>query len=173
MNLQESINLPPNDQNYLQRMIYFEFKNRLPELLLMRVDKMSMAASVEARVPFLDHRLVEFSFRIPQDLKLKQGITKYILKKAAEGIIPNDVIWRKKKGFAAPIREWFRNGALSQYAYERIFESNLASQGIFNTKFIKMMFDSHASGRDNFERQLWSLLVICMWNDAFVAKRKF
>ena len=74
--------------DHLRRMIYYDMKNRLAELLLMRVDKMAMAVSIEARVPFLDHRIVELAFRIPTSLKIKNGIGKYILKKAAEGIIP-------------------------------------------------------------------------------------
>jgi asparagine synthase (glutamine-hydrolysing) len=157
--------------DYLSKMIYFEFKNRLPELLLMRVDKMSMAASIEARVPFLDHRLVEFSARIPQSLKLKAGVTKYILKKSAEGIIPNEVIYRKKQGFAAPIREWFRSGRLKHFAYERIFESELTKLGIFQTGFIDMMFKEHIGGKNNYERQLWSILIVCMWYDTFISQK--
>ena len=79
---------------------------RLPELLLMRADKMSMATSVEARVPFLDHKLVEFALNIPDHIKYKNNETKYILKKACEGIIPKKIIYRKKVGFAAPIVRW-------------------------------------------------------------------
>lgn len=89
--------------DFIKQMTYLELKNRLPELLLMRADKMSMATSVEARVPFLDHKLVEFALNIPGRLKFKNNITKYILKKACEGIIPNEIIYRKKVGFAAPI----------------------------------------------------------------------
>jgi asparagine synthase (glutamine-hydrolysing) len=152
---------------FLTQMIYAEFKNRLPELLLMRVDKMSMATSIEARVPFLDHRLVEFSFRIPQSLKIKHNTTKYILKKAAEGIIPNEIIYRKKQGFAAPIREWFRHGKLSRYAHDRIYESELMRLGFFQRTFIDSLFTRHASGKENFERELWCLLLLCMWHDRF------
>jgi asparagine synthase (glutamine-hydrolysing) len=98
------------DGDFLDSMIYLELKHRLPELLLARVDKMTMATSVEARVPFLDPTLVEFSFHIPSAWKYKKGITKYILKKAAEGILPHDVIYRKKVGFAAPTTRWFKQG---------------------------------------------------------------
>jgi asparagine synthase (glutamine-hydrolysing) len=94
--------------DFYKSMAYLEFKQRLPELLLGRVDKMTMATSVEARVPFLDYRLVEFALQIQTKLKYKDGITKYILKKAAEGILPHDVIYRKKMGFAAPITRWFK-----------------------------------------------------------------
>ena len=100
--------LPDADQ--LTCMGYLELKHRLSELLLMRVDKMSMATSVEARVPFLDHQLVEFALTIPKELKYHNGETKYILKKAAEGILPHEIIYRKKMGFAAPIVRWFKQG---------------------------------------------------------------
>jgi asparagine synthase (glutamine-hydrolysing) len=80
-------------------MINVELKNRLPELLLMRVDKMSMAHSIETRVPYLDEDLVEFALTIPSNLKIRNGVTKYILKKAAQGIIPDEIIYRKKWGF--------------------------------------------------------------------------
>jgi len=160
----------PHSTAFLTQMIYYEFKNRLAELLLMRVDKMSMAASLEARVPFLDHRLVEFSFRIPQTLKLKNGTPKYILKKSAEGIIPNEVIYRKKQGFAAPIREWLRSGRLSKFAYERIMESALLNQDIFNQKYIIYLFERHRSGSINFDGQIWSLLIASMWYDSYFGR---
>ncbi len=97
--------------DFLKSMTYLEFKHRLPELLLMRCDKMTMATSVEGRVPFLDHHLVEFAFQIPAHLKYRNGETKYILKKACEGILPHDVIYRTKMGFAAPTKRWFKQGA--------------------------------------------------------------
>lgn len=100
--------------SFMQQMAYLELKQRLPELLLMRADKMSMATGVEARVPFLDHKIVEFALQIPDHIKFKNrwikstcSKTKYILKKACEGIIPDEIIYRKKLGFAAPIVRWF------------------------------------------------------------------
>jgi asparagine synthase (glutamine-hydrolysing) len=99
----------PHADAYTQ-MAYLEFKHRLPELLLMRVDKMSMARGVEAREPYLDYRFVEFALRVPQQLKYHQGQTKYLLKKAAQGILPDEVIYRKKMGFSTPIARWFKDG---------------------------------------------------------------
>src|SRR5690349_732158 len=120
---------------------------------------MSMAVSIEARVPFLDHRLVEFSFRIPQALKLRNGIPKYILKKAAEGIIPDEIIYRRKQGFAAPVREWLRTGRLAGFAQDRIMGSGLMKQGIFQEKYIRHIFEKHKTGSANFDREIWALLV--------------
>jgi asparagine synthase (glutamine-hydrolysing) len=88
-------------------MTYLDLNLRLPELLLMRVDKMSMAVSLEARVPFLDHKFVELAMSIPEAVKTKNGVLKYILKKAVRGVIPDELIDRKKQGFAAPVYEWY------------------------------------------------------------------
>ncbi len=96
------------DSDFATRMTYLELKLRLPELLLMRVDKMTMATSVEARVPFLDHQLVEYAMSLPVDLKIKGETGKYILKRALEKVLPSDLLYRRKRGFGAPIREWFR-----------------------------------------------------------------
>lgn len=112
------------EADFLSSMIYLELKHRLPELLLMRVDKMTMATSVEGRVPFLDHPFVEFALQIPSSLKYKDGVTKYILKKACEGILPNEIIYRKKMGFAAPTSRWFKQGGY----FKKYFDDMLHSQ---------------------------------------------
>ncbi len=150
---------------FLRKMIYAEFKGRLAELLLMRVDKMSMAVSIEARVPFLDHRLVEFAFRIPQQLKIKNGVPKYIMKKAAEGIIPENIIYRRKQGFAAPSSEWLRSGKLAPIAEERVMTSGIMTQYLFNKKYVKHLFEAHRSGRRDVSSPLWTLLLASMWYD--------
>ncbi|MCB9493215.1 MAG: asparagine synthase (glutamine-hydrolyzing) [Epsilonproteobacteria bacterium] len=98
------------EADFGQQMLYLELKQRLPELLLMRADKMSMAASIEARVPFLDHKLVEFMMHVPLELRCRNGTTKYLLKKAAEGLIPQEIIQRKKVGFGAPTHDWLDQG---------------------------------------------------------------
>jgi asparagine synthase (glutamine-hydrolysing) len=91
----------------LNWMSYLDLNLRLPELLLMRVDKMSMAVSLEARVPFLDHKFVELAMSIPQAVKTRNGVLKYILKKAVRGVIPDALIDRKKQGFGVPVYEWY------------------------------------------------------------------
>lgn len=150
-------------QDYLRQIFYYELKSRLGEMLLMRVDKMTMATSIEARVPFLDHRIVEFAMRVPQSLKIKNGINKYILKKASEGIIPNNIIYRPKQGFAAPAVEWLRNGQLRGIAFEEILNSELTKQGFLNADYIKQLFDIHKSGGQNLSRELWILLIVSIW----------
>jgi len=155
------------DADYLKRMIYLEFKNRLPELLLMRVDKVSMATSVEARVPFLDHRLVEYSMTIPQAFKIKNREPKYILKKAVEGIVPNNIIYRKKQGFAAPVNEWLRN-EWSAYAENTIRESALVKQGILRYGFIKLMIDGHRGRKIDAGQNIWNLLNLVLWHKYWI-----
>ena len=98
------------DADFLARMTYLELKLRLPELLLMRVDKITMATSVEARVPFLDHHLVEYALSLPRSLKVEGVSGKHILKRSLEEILPRDLLYERKRGFGAPVREWFREG---------------------------------------------------------------
>src|SRR5262249_24655291 len=95
------------EPSHLHWMSYLDLNLRLPELLLMRVDKMSMGVSLEGRVPFLDHKFVELALSIPSAVKTKNGDLKYILKKAVRGVIPDSVIDRKKQGFGVPVYEWF------------------------------------------------------------------
>lgn len=148
----------------LRKMIYLEFKNRLPELLLMRVDKMAMATSVEARVPFLDYRLVELSFMIDSRIKIKNNTTKYILKKAVEGIIPHEIIYRKKQGFAAPMNFWLSN-ELSNFTRHYLLNSKIHELELFNKDFIKFLLDSPLSNRYDFVQNTWNLLNLFMWYD--------
>jgi len=152
----------------LQRMIFWEFRNRLPELLLMRVDKISMAHSIETRVPFLDHRLVEYAMKIPSSLKLKNGVTKYILKKAVEGIIPDEIIYRPKQGFNAPMTEWLR-GPLEKYARDRIFNSRLKNEKLFNYEFINQLFERNAKGKNN-GQLIWTILNFTIWWEKWIGR---
>jgi asparagine synthase (glutamine-hydrolysing) len=156
---------------YTRRMMYLEFKQRLPELLLMRVDKVSMATSIEARVPFLDHRIVEFAFRLPAKIKLGPNhVPKNILKKAAEGILPNEHIYRKKMGFAAPVNEWLRKDL-------RVFvEDHLASSHIvrefMRAEEVQRLIAEHSTGERNNGQLLWSLLNLVLWERQFFGGAK-
>jgi asparagine synthase (glutamine-hydrolysing) len=156
--------------DYLKRMIYLEFKNRLPELLLMRVDKVSMATSVEARVPFLDHRMVEYSMTIPHELKIKDGVPKYILKKAVEGIVPANIIERKKQGFAAPVNEWLRN-EWSPFAESTILGSTLVQNGTLRADFIRRMIDLHRRRLIDAGQNIWNLLNLVLWHNYWIEGR--
>ncbi len=154
-----------SDADYLQRIEYIELRQRLPELLLMRVDKIGMAHSLEARVPFLDHRLVEFTMSIPPKMKAPDNkSTKTILKKAVESILPNDIIYRRKQGFWAPVNEWLRN-EWYDYAYSTVMNSYFVKEKIFNADYISHLFKIHKSGKRNQGLQLFSLLTLSLWHN--------
>ena len=143
-------------------MTYLDLNLRLPELLLMRVDKISMATSVESRVPFLDHRLVEYSMHIPRTRKLHQGETKYILKKAVEGIIPNEIIYRPKQGFSAPVDEWIR-GEWYGFVKDLFERSPLIREGFMNREFVNDILQGHHSGKRRAGQLVWNLTNLLLW----------
>ncbi|MBI4752125.1 MAG: asparagine synthase (glutamine-hydrolyzing) [Acidobacteria bacterium] len=155
------------DGDFLERMIYLELNLRLAELLLMRVDKITMATSVEARVPFLDHEFVEFAMTIPRHLKYKNGQTKYILKKALEGILPDNIIYRKKQGFGLPIKEWFMDG-FGQELDQRILNSRLRKRNYFNYGEIEQMLAAHKAGKIDYSFNLWGLLNLSLWYERWI-----
>jgi asparagine synthase (glutamine-hydrolysing) len=148
--------------DFLERMIYLELKHRLPELLLMRVDKMGMANSIECREPYLDHQLVEFAMSLPPSLKIKDGHGKYILKKTVEDTLPKEVIYRKKMGFC---------GSASNMLTEKIlsFSENLLCNELkemnefFDMDFIKNLFYLHRQKKVDNSFKLWNLLNFGLW----------
>ncbi len=148
------------EKSNLNWMTYMDLKMRLPELLLMRVDKMSMAVSLEARVPFLDHNFVTHSMGISSKLKTKDNISKYILKKAVEGIIPDSIIYRKKQGFGAPVYDWMMDD-LGDIARDKI--------KLFNdhTGYLKMDYVDDVFKRKN-GPQIWYLLNLALWWEYYI-----
>ena len=160
-----------NDSNasadVLTKMIHAEFRLRLPELLLMRVDKITMSTSIEARVPFLDHQLVELTMDIPRDLKIDGYKTKHLLKHALRGVIPDEIIDRKKMGFAAPAAEWLREDFGAE-AESMVLNSALTRNGPLNASAIRRAFDDHRSGRQNNALHLWVLLNLTAWHDHWI-----
>ena len=156
----------PNS-DFATRMTYLELKLRLPELLLMRVDKMTMATSVEARIPFLDHRLVEYAMGIPTNLKIKGTSGKHILKQALEKVLPRDLLYSPKRGFGAPIREWFR-GPTGELLDGLIMNSSLRRRNLFDYTFIAQLVDEHRTGRRDWSFHLWALLNVSLWYEHWV-----
>lgn len=156
----------PN-QDALTRMIHNEFRLRLPELLLMRVDKVAMSVSLEARVPFLDRDLVDFTFDIPEHWKTKNGVSKYLLKKAVEGLIPDELIYRKKMGFGAPMSDWLR-GTFGQRVEREMMASGLMQRGFFDVSYIREMFAQHRSRRHDASLQIWTLYNLTAWYDYWI-----
>ncbi|HEY7149569.1 MAG TPA: asparagine synthase (glutamine-hydrolyzing) [Gaiellaceae bacterium] len=158
------------DADLLQRMTYLELKNRLAELLLMRVDKMTMRNSVEARVPFLDADLVEFAIALPPEMKVRDGQGKYLLKKAVSGLLPAEIIARPKQGFSAPVSEWFREG-LGERARREIRASSLAERGLLDYDAIDDLWRAHRAGRGDWAFQLWNIYNVSAWHDYWIAGR--
>ena len=156
----------PN-QDVLTRMIYKEFQLRLPELLLMRVDKITMASSLEARVPFLDHHLIEFSMRIPMSDKIPGNAAKYLLKQAVRGLIPDEIIDRKKMGFGAPMSQWMK-GDFGGHVRQSVLGSKLLDRGFFDRAHVAQLFADNASGRRDNSLYLWTLFNLTAWYDYWI-----
>jgi asparagine synthase (glutamine-hydrolysing) len=155
-------------QDQLTRMIYSEFRLRLPELLLMRVDKITMSSSIEGRVPYLDHALVEFTMDIPMTDKVRDGESKHILKRAVSGWIPDEIIYRRKQGFSAPMAQWMR-GSFGERARAKTLRSKLMDRGWFDTRFIDALWRAHRSGRRDNSIFLWALFNLAAWYDYWVS----
>lgn len=148
------------DLSLLDGLLYADIKTYLHELL-MKQDQMSMAASIESRVPFLDHKLVEFTARMPDTMKLRGGTTKYVLRESMKGELPEKILTRSKMGFPVPIGSWFR-GQFKSVVDEYVLGERALSRGIFAPEFVRNIVSLHQAGEDHSER-LWSLVNFEMW----------
>ncbi|MFS8084765.1 MAG: asparagine synthase (glutamine-hydrolyzing), partial [Acidobacteriota bacterium] len=153
--------------DYAARMTYLELKLRLPELLLMRVDKITMATSVEARVPFLDHHLIEYAMGLPRELKVKGTTGKHILKRALESVLPADVLYKPKRGFGAPVREWFR-GPEGEILIGQLMNSSIRERNFFDYAFVQRLIDEHRREVRDWSANLWCLLNLSLWYDRWI-----
>ncbi|MDX6270135.1 MAG: hypothetical protein QOD28_1358, partial [Acidobacteriota bacterium] len=153
-------------RSLLNRMLYADTKTYLHELL-MKQDQMSMAASIESRVPFLDHKLVEFTARLPQHLKLRRGwTTKYILRESMKNVLPAPILSRKKMGFPVPVGTWFR-GAYRGIVDEYVLSERAAARGLFDQTYVRELAARHQAGENHTER-LWSLVNVEIWLRQFM-----
>jgi asparagine synthase (glutamine-hydrolysing) len=148
----------------LDGLLYADIKTYLHELL-MKQDQMSMATSVESRVPFLDHKLVEFTARMPDTMKLRGGTTKYILRESMKDLLPEKILSRPKMGFPVPIGSWFR-GPFKSIVDEYVVSERALSRGIFAPDFVRGLVSLHQAGADHSER-LWALVNFEMWQRRF------
>jgi asparagine synthase (glutamine-hydrolysing) len=148
----------------LSRMSYVDLRTWLPDDLLVKADRMSMAHSLELRVPFLDHVLVEYATRLPRSLRLRGGVTKYLLKRYAERLLPHEIVYRSKKGFPVPTESWFR-GDLADYARETLLASSSAARKFLEASEIERVLEAHRT-QDRSE-QIYSLLVFDQWYQQF------
>ncbi len=137
---------------------YLDFKTWLPGDILTKVDRASMAHSLEVRVPLLDHTFCEYAATLPNDLKLRGGEGKYVLKKALEPHLPHDIMYRAKKGFSIPLADWLR-GPLRQAVRDGVLGARLLDTGIFNRRYLEQLVSQHESGAADHSVALWSLLM--------------
>jgi asparagine synthase (glutamine-hydrolysing) len=158
------------ESDFLSRMTYLELKLRLPELLLMRVDKITMATSVEARVPFLDHHLVEYALALPRSLKVEGTSGKQILKRSLEEILPHDLLYERKRGFGAPVREWFREG-LGDWFDDHLMNSTMRRRELLDYSFIGRLLDEHRRKTKDWGFHLWALLNLSLWYERWIDRR--
>lgn len=143
---------------------FLEIERRLPDLLLSRLDRMTMSHGIEARVPFLDHELVALGLALPASLLTRAGVSKYPLKRAAERWLPADVLDQPKRAFGAPVAQWLR-GRLGQVVEQRICESALTDERFIRADAARMLISQHRSGRMDNAQAIWSLFCACRWYD--------
>ena len=157
-----------NVDDFLNRYLYLDLKTSLPDEMLTKVDRMTMAHGLEARVPFLDHLLIEYVLPLSSKLKLKGKTPKYILRKAMKGILPRSILKRKKHGFEVPVDEWIR-GKLKEYIKEYLNEDRIKREGFFNWDTVKGFLDDHCQHKANYGHQLWILLMFGIWHEKYLS----
>jgi asparagine synthase (glutamine-hydrolysing) len=162
-----SLNAIPQEKNPLNKMLFWDTKYFLADHNLNYTDKLSMAVGVEARVPFLDLELVDFACHLPLEMKLKGKTTKYLLKKLMERYLPNEVIYRPKAGFAAPVREWI-TGSLKEEIMNRLDKEHLEATGLFNMDKISQLVKDNLEGKKDGSYTILSILSISSWLKQFV-----
>jgi asparagine synthase (glutamine-hydrolysing) len=159
--------LPPfdahADTSALRRILYFDQTSWLPDNLLERGDRMTMAASIEARVPFLDHKLVEFVSTLPDHWRVDDLRTKRVLREAARSILPPRILKRRKVGFRVPLAEWFAGG-LRDYLYDHLRSADSLTRSYYNTAVLDRVLDEHTRAVQTHDKLLWTLLTLEIWH---------
>jgi asparagine synthase (glutamine-hydrolysing) len=156
-----------NGADYLGKELFADIKTYLCDDILVKVDRMSMANSLEARVPFLDHKFVEFVATIPSGMKLNSLRSKYILKKSMSRILPREILYRDKQGFSIPIKNWLKN-ELRPLMEEALSPERVKKEGFFNPSYIDMIKTEHLNGVENHSHRLWALMVFEIWQDLYL-----
>jgi asparagine synthase (glutamine-hydrolysing) len=150
----------------LSRLMYLDIKTWLPNDILIKADRMSMAASIEQRTPFLDYRLAEYVASVPSRFKLRFGQSKYILKRAFRNVIPREILRRSKMGFPVPLAAMFK-GAMRPRLEEALDETRSTKNVYFNSNFLQRLMDQHFSGQADHHQVLWRVLILGEWQRQF------
>jgi asparagine synthase (glutamine-hydrolysing) len=166
--LEDSLFARCNGVDPLRQMLYFDLKVWLPDDLLVKADKMTMAASLELRVPFLDHKLVEWAWQLPNRLKIHDGSGKHLLRKAVAGMVPPAIVNRAKRGFPVPIRGWFQ-AELAARAREMLLDASSAASGFFRKQALTALLAEHEQGREDRSGEIYALVVFHLWHELFIA----
>jgi len=156
-----------NGLSPLDKTLFVDVNSYLPYDLLVKMDIATMANSLEARSPFLDHHVMEFAARLPAHFKLRGVTLKYLLKKALRPLLPADNLRRRKQGFGVPVGEWFR-GELRELLHDTVLSQRALQRGYFNASSLKQMVDDHMQRREDYTYQLWALLMLELWHREFV-----
>lgn len=156
-----------SSKNPIDKLLYLDSKTYLPSDILTKVDRMTMANSLEARAPLLDHKLIEFVTKIPARLKLKGAETKYIFKKAMNEIVPREILYREKQGFGVPINEWI-NSRLKEKINATLLEKRTLERGYFEKRYIETLLNEHRRQRRDHSHALWILWMLELWHRKFV-----
>ena len=154
-------------QDLVTQLQHVDLMTYLPDDILVKVDRTSMLHSLEARAPLLDHKVVEFMATLPSSLKFREGVSKYILRQAAVGLVPQEVIQRPKKGFSAPLSSWFR-GDSQAFIREMLLDGRLSSRGFFDMNYVNQIVQRHLSGEAAVSRKIWTLLVFEQWCQTYL-----
>lgn len=152
----------PHLQNSSERMMYLDSMTYLPNDILTKVDRAAMGVSLETRVPFLDHRLIEFAWRLPIQMKVRDGQSKWLVRQLLHHYVPQALIERPKMGFTIPLDQWLR-GSLREWAEALLDENKLKQQGYFNPQLVRQRWDEHLKGSHNWHYSLWSVLMFQSW----------
>ena len=151
----------------MDRALYVDARTYMIDDVLTKVDRMSMAVSLEAREPLLDHKLLEFAARVPMSLKLKDGRTKYLLRRILERRVPRSITERGKRGFAAPIAEWLR-GPLAAMTSDLLLDGRLGDRGIFDGREVARIWNQHRTRHEDHAHRLWQLVMLELWFRQFI-----
>jgi asparagine synthase (glutamine-hydrolysing) len=157
-----------NDYDEINRELFLDLNTYMVDDILVKVDRMSMATSLETRVPLLDHNVVEFLFNIPGHLKLNGMSSKWIFKKTMERLLPKANIYRKKEGFSIPIKHWLRT-ELKEMTLDYLGERRIKKEGLFSSSAVNSLIKSHLEKKCNNSHQIWALLVFEIWKDTYLS----